>query len=128
MLCADENDIVQDLYGVGARRIGVLSLPPIGCVPVQRTLNGGIVRGCSDSANQASQIYNSKLQSVVNSLSKKFPDSRFVYFDIYDPLNSLIQNPAQYGKYIEARTSIIIFIRLFFFFLQEDYFYLVPGI
>ncbi|KDO37876.1 hypothetical protein CISIN_1g048377mg, partial [Citrus sinensis] len=86
-----------ELYGVGARRIGVLSLPPIGCVPVQRTLNGGIARGCSDFANQAAQIYNSKLQSVVDSLSKEFPDSRFVYFDIYNPLNSLIQNPPQYG-------------------------------
>ncbi|ESR38638.1 GDSL esterase/lipase EXL3 [Citrus sinensis] len=88
---------VAELYGVGARRIGVLSLPPIGCVPVQRTLNGGIARGCSDFANQAAQIYNSKLQSVVDSLSKEFPDSRFVYFDIYNPLNSLIQNPPQYG-------------------------------
>ncbi|KAL9461785.1 hypothetical protein AB3S75_004727 [Citrus x aurantiifolia] len=88
---------LQELYGVGARRIGVLSLPPIGCVPVQRTLNGGIARGCSDFANQAAQIYNSKLQSVVDSLSKEFPDSRFVHFDIYNPLNSLIQNPAQYG-------------------------------
>lgn len=107
---------MQELYGVGARRIGVLSLPPIGCVPIQRTLNGGIARGCSDFANQAAQIYNSKLQSVVDSLSKEFPDSRFVYFDIYNPLNSLIQNPPQYGKYIETRTTIIIFRLLLFFF------------
>lgn len=130
LFCADENDIVQELYGVGARRIGVLGLPPIGCVPVQRTLNGGIARGCSDFANQAAQIYNSKLQSVVDSLSKEFPDSRFVYFDIYNPLNSLIQNPPQYGKYIETRTTIIIFrLLLFFFFLwKEAYFYLVLGI
>ncbi|KAJ4714147.1 GDSL esterase/lipase [Melia azedarach] len=91
------SSFLQDLYGVGARRIGVFSAPPIGCVPSQRTLGGGIARGCSDSANQAAQIFNSKLESLLDSLNQKFPDSRFVYIDVYGPLLSLIQNPAQYG-------------------------------
>ncbi|KAM3236915.1 GDSL esterase/lipase EXL1-like [Capsicum annuum] len=32
---------IVDLYGLGAHRIGVLGIPPIGCMPSQRTLKGG---------------------------------------------------------------------------------------
>ncbi|KAJ0097967.1 hypothetical protein Patl1_29137 [Pistacia atlantica] len=94
---SEASKFFQELYGVGARRIGLLSLPPIGCVPVQRTLNGGIQRGCSEQANQAALLYNSKLSSLVDSLNQRYPDARFVYFDVYNPLLSIIQNPAQYG-------------------------------
>ncbi|KAL5754403.1 hypothetical protein ACOSP7_022623 [Xanthoceras sorbifolium] len=91
------SSFLQELYGVGARKIAVFSAPPIGCVPSQRTLSGGILRQCSDSANQVALLFNSKLSSLLDSLNRKFPDSKFVYFDVYSPLLSLIQNPTQYG-------------------------------
>ncbi|XP_059439781.1 GDSL esterase/lipase EXL3-like isoform X2 [Corylus avellana] len=87
----------QELYGLGARRIGVLSIPSIGCVPSQRTLDGGIERGCFESANQAAILFNSKLSSQMDSLNRRLPDARLVYLDVYNPLLALIQNPAQYG-------------------------------
>jgi phospholipase/lecithinase/hemolysin len=89
----------QEIYGLGARRIGVLSLPSIGCVPSQRTLGGGIQRGCSESANQAAILFNSKLSSQMASLNKRLPDARLVFLDIYKPLLDIIQNPAQYGNH-----------------------------
>ena len=88
----------QELYGEGARRIGVVSLPPIGCVPAQRTLSGDIFRRCSEAQNQASSIFNSKLSSQMDSLNKNFPQARLVYLDIFNPLLSLIHNPSQYGN------------------------------
>jgi phospholipase/lecithinase/hemolysin len=89
----------QELYELGARRIGVLSLPAIGCVPSQRTLADGIQRGCSKSANQAAILFNSKLSSQMDSLNNRLPDARLVYLDIYNPLLALIQNPAHYGNH-----------------------------
>lgn len=93
-------DCTQELYGQGARRIGVLSMPPIGCVPSQRTVGGGIERGCSEICNQAARLFNSKLSSQIDSLNKKLPDARLVYLDIYNKLLSLIQNPSKYGNII----------------------------
>lgn len=89
---------LQELYDLGARRIGILSLPAIGCVPSQRTLNGGIDRGCSDNANQAASLFNSKLTAQIDAFNKRLPEARLVYLDVYNTLLSLIQNPSQYGK------------------------------
>lgn len=41
---------LQGLYQLGARKIGVLSALPIGCVPEQRVLAGGPKRDCSETA------------------------------------------------------------------------------
>ncbi|KAK3224367.1 hypothetical protein Dsin_011392 [Dipteronia sinensis] len=91
------SSFLQELYGVGARRIAVMSAPPIGCVPSQRTISGGIFRDCSEPANHAARLFNCKLSSVIGSLSQKFPDSKIVFVDVYNPLLSLIQNPTKYG-------------------------------
>ncbi|QHO40372.1 GDSL esterase/lipase EXL3-like isoform X1 [Arachis hypogaea] len=87
---------LKELYGVGARRIGVVSMPIIGCVPSQRTVEGGINRACSDFENQAAILFNMKLLSQTKLLNKQFPDARIVYLDIYNTLDQVIQNPAQY--------------------------------
>ncbi|KAH0990634.1 hypothetical protein GBA52_002117 [Prunus armeniaca] len=91
------SQFVKDLYGLGARRIGVLNVPPIGCVPSQRTVGGGVLRECDDKQNQASQLFNFKLSAEMDGLNKNLPNSRVVYIDIYNPLLDLIINPTKYG-------------------------------
>ncbi|KAF3442278.1 hypothetical protein FNV43_RR16194 [Rhamnella rubrinervis] len=88
---------LKGLYGLGARRIGVVSVPAIGCVPSQRILGGGIERRCSEDSNNAAHLFNSKLYLEMDSINRKFPDARLVYLDIFNPLLSLIQNPSKYG-------------------------------
>lgn len=82
---------------LGARRIVVYGVPAIGCVPSQRTLAGGPLRNCADNSNQASQVYNTKLQALLDSLSQKLPLSKIVYVDVYNPLLHIVQNPQEYG-------------------------------
>ncbi|OAY57578.1 GDSL esterase/lipase EXL3-like [Manihot esculenta] len=91
------SSFIQELHGLGARRFGVLSMPPLGCVPSQRTTRGGIQRKCADYANKAATLFNSKLISAMNSLNSTLSDSILLYLDVYNPLLSLIQNPAKYG-------------------------------
>ncbi|CAN6563386.1 unnamed protein product [Malus baccata var. baccata] len=91
------SSFLQELYGLGARRIGVINLPAIGCVPSQRTVGGGINRDCSETANQAARLFNSKLSANIDAFNKRLPEARVVYLDIYYTLLSLIQNPTQYG-------------------------------
>lgn len=76
----------------------MIGLPALGCVPSQRTIKGGLLRNCSDSENQATMLFNTKLSSQIDALSKKFPEARLVYLDIYNPLLKMIQNPAKYGN------------------------------
>ncbi|KAL6274121.1 hypothetical protein ACE6H2_024813 [Prunus campanulata] len=97
LMLKSASSFFQELYDLGARRIGIISLPAIGCVPSQRTLNGGIDRGCSDNANQAASLFNSKLTAQIDAFNKRLTEARLVYLDIYNTSLSLIQNPSQYG-------------------------------
>lgn len=91
------SDFVKELHKLGARRIGVLSAPPIGCVPSQRTLAGGIQRDCAEEYNYAAKLFNSKLSRELDSLNHNLPNSRIVYIDIYNPLLDIIVNHQRYG-------------------------------
>ncbi|KAJ6694116.1 hypothetical protein OIU85_004859 [Salix viminalis] len=97
LMANSASSFVQELYELGARRIGVFSAPPVGCVPSQRTLAGGAERECAENLNEAAKIFNSKLSKKLDSLASSLPSGRFVYMDIYNPLLDLIQNPRKYG-------------------------------
>ncbi|WOG91485.1 hypothetical protein DCAR_0310734 [Daucus carota subsp. sativus] len=103
LLVNSASTFIQDLYGLGARRIAVFGAPPIGCLPSQRTLAGGLNRMCEDSRNQAAQVYNTKLSSKLDTFGHTLPQSKIVYIDIYSPLLNLIQNPQNYGLEVVDR-------------------------
>ncbi|KAF5740885.1 GDSL esterase/lipase EXL3-like [Tripterygium wilfordii] len=91
------SDYVKELYGVGARRIGLFGAPPLGCIPSSRTVAGGIQRECNDTYNQASQLLNSKLAAELSILNDDLPGATVVYIDIYNPIQDIIDNPGKYG-------------------------------
>ncbi|XP_042443272.1 GDSL esterase/lipase EXL3-like [Zingiber officinale] len=97
LLISSASEFIRQVVGIGATRIGFVGLPPIGCVPSQRTLAGGKERRCVTARNQAAQLYNSRIQNVIKGLSAEFPGVRIVYIDIYDIILDLVQRPGQYG-------------------------------
>ncbi|KAI5640401.1 hypothetical protein M9H77_00187 [Catharanthus roseus] len=97
LMVSSASDFIQELYKLGCRRIAVFSVPPIGCVPSQRTLGGGPARVCAENYNQAARLANMKLSSQIDYIRQKYPQSRVTYVEIYDPLFDLIQNPQNYG-------------------------------
>ncbi|KAG6432024.1 hypothetical protein SASPL_103597 [Salvia splendens] len=102
LLVASASDFIQAIYKLGARRIAVFSLPPIGCLPFQRTLAGGSKRDCADNYNKAAQLVNSKLSLQLLDLNNgTLPQSRVVYIDVYNPLLDLILHPQNYDNAAE---------------------------
>ncbi|NP_001146030.1 GDSL esterase/lipase EXL3 [Zea mays] len=96
-------DFIRQLYQQGARRIAVLGMPPVGCVPSQRTLAGGLARDCDPARNHAAQLYNSRLKEEVVLLQKELACQRIGYVDIYDVLQDMITNPCKYGFEVSTR-------------------------
>ncbi|CAL1355526.1 unnamed protein product [Linum trigynum] len=100
ILVKSATTFLMELYSIGCRRIGMFGAPPLGCIPFIRTMTGGVERMCSERHNQASQLYNSKLISSMNSLQSSRnldPGARLVYLDLYDPMMHLIVNYRSYG-------------------------------
>ncbi|MBA0748950.1 hypothetical protein Gogos_002923 [Gossypium gossypioides] len=88
---------VQNVYGLGARKIGVTSLPPLGCIPLARTLFGYHEKGCVSRFNTDAQQFNEKLNAAATDLQKQHPDLKIVVFDIYKALLDVVNTPSNYG-------------------------------
>lgn len=93
---------MQILSNMGARKFAIAGLPPLGCLPLQITLEAmrtpTLQRNCIDQQNNDSVAYNTLLQETIRSLNNTLPNSKFVYVDIYNPLMDMVTNPPKYGK------------------------------
>ncbi|KAF4387348.1 GDSL esterase/lipase At2g40250-like [Cannabis sativa] len=96
---------IQKLYSRGARKFGVAGLAPVGCLPLVVTagsilapsLKHILERVCVEPLNLYSQAYNTKLQAFLIALQHSLPASKIAYFNAYDPLLDMVNNPFNYG-------------------------------
>ncbi|KAM6550097.1 hypothetical protein CsatB_021773 [Cannabis sativa] len=89
---------VQNLYSMGARNVGVATLPPLGCLPGAITLFGfGNSELCVDRLNYDAISFNTRLNSTSQSLRNRLSGLNLVVFDIYQPLYTLVTNPIENG-------------------------------
>ncbi|CAH8256489.1 unnamed protein product [Arabidopsis lyrata] len=88
---------VRELHKLGARKIGVFSAVPVGCVPLQRTVFGGFfTRRCNQPLNNMAKQFNARLSPALDSLDKEL-DGVILYINVYDTLFDMIQHPKKYG-------------------------------
>ncbi|CAL1397441.1 unnamed protein product [Linum trigynum] len=89
------------LYELGARKIAVMNIGPIGCIPYQRDVNP--TAGDDDCAalpNELAQLFNSKLRTLVQQLiteSQTFPGLHLVHGEAFRIVSDIIANYASYG-------------------------------
>ncbi|KAK1429174.1 hypothetical protein QVD17_11378 [Tagetes erecta] len=95
---------IQELYHLGARKIGVTTLPPIGCLPASITLFGEDSNECVTKMNLVAENFNKMLNATSQTLKSKLSGLNLVVLDIYHPLFDLIQKPTDYG-FFEARKA-----------------------
>ncbi|KAF3450665.1 hypothetical protein FNV43_RR06754 [Rhamnella rubrinervis] len=97
---------VKDLYGLGARKIGVTSLAPLGCLPAATSVFGygdeNSNRHCLTRLNNDAQAFNKMLNSSAVELKKQLLGLKIVVFDIFNPLYDVVNSPSKYG-FVEAR-------------------------
>ncbi|KAL4643155.1 hypothetical protein ACB092_02G072900 [Castanea dentata] len=61
------------LYNLGARKIIVANVGPIGCMPYVRDTNPAAGDNCVSLANQLAQLFNAELKSLIIDLSPNLP-------------------------------------------------------
>ncbi|XP_061355346.1 GDSL esterase/lipase At5g22810-like isoform X1 [Gastrolobium bilobum] len=98
------SNFIQDLYALGARRIGVTTLPPMGCLPAAITLFGSLSNECVARINNDAVNFNKKLNTTSQNLQKMLPGLNLVLLDIYQPLYDLVTKPSENG-FSEARKA-----------------------
>lgn len=94
--------LVKKIYSLGGRRIAIAGLPPIGCLPIQRTRVANLLskkeqRVCIDQQNEDAMAYNLKLQTLISLMPASLPGIKVAYADTYNQLTDMILNPNKYG-------------------------------
>lgn len=102
LLMQNVQSFIQDLWELGARRIAVVGLPPMGCLPLVITLqskNAFLQRGCIELYSSVARDYNQMLQIQVNSKQTLLATqgARIYYVDIYGPVMDLISRHQNLG-------------------------------
>lgn len=80
---------------MGARKFVVSGVGVIGCCPAQRKQNNS---DCKVEANHWSVKYNEGLKASLHEMKSESSDMHYSYFDTYDVMNGLIQDPEKYGN------------------------------
>ncbi|KAM7488050.1 hypothetical protein LguiB_025534 [Lonicera macranthoides] len=85
------------LYSMGARKIVVTNVGPIGCIPYQRDVNPLAGESCASKPNQLAQLFNFRLKGLLTELNTNLGGSKFVYADVYHVVEDIVQNYISYG-------------------------------
>ncbi|MCL7032065.1 hypothetical protein MKW94_021934 [Papaver nudicaule] len=88
---------LRRLYDMGARRIVVVNVGPIGCIPDQRDKNPLAGDSCVDLPNQLAVLFNKKLKTLIMDMNSNLAQSKFLYADAYSIVSDIIQNYQSYG-------------------------------
>ncbi|KAI4311083.1 hypothetical protein MLD38_036012 [Melastoma candidum] len=88
---------LRRLFDLGARKIVVANVGPIGCIPYERDVNRDSGESCVEFPNQMAQLYNSQLRVLIKELSSSLKGSHFVYADVYHIFDDMIRNYQAYG-------------------------------
>ena len=79
MLVSGAEGFLRKVAARGARKIGFVGMPPVGCVPSQRTLGGGLCQDCKPNRNHAAQLYNHRVQEMIADLNADDPATLVVF-------------------------------------------------
>eukprot|EP01018_Ginkgo_biloba_P039307 Gb_35590 [translate_table: standard] len=91
-------NFLEEIYNLGARRIAVAGLPPLGCLPLERTLRMfNRVKGCVEELNEDASGFNKKLNKTLKMLTPNLPGLKMTYSDIYTQLIDMLNDPPKYG-------------------------------
>ncbi|KAL8244495.1 hypothetical protein R6Q59_010753 [Mikania micrantha] len=88
---------LKRLYDMGARKIVVPNVGPIGCIPYLRDINPSAGDNCVALANHLAQLFSLQLKDLLQELSFSLKGSTFIFADVYRIVSDIIQNQKSYG-------------------------------
>ncbi|EFJ09992.1 hypothetical protein SELMODRAFT_128933 [Selaginella moellendorffii] len=96
LLIATLRQQLRTVYALGARKVTVGNIGPIGCIPSQlsqRSRDGQCVQQLNDYVLN----FNALLKNMLVELNQELPGALFAYLNGFDILKEYIDNPAQGG-------------------------------
>jgi len=87
---------LQKLYELGARKFGILSIPPIGCYPVVTSTNEG---NCVKPLNDFAVAFYKATQTLLQKLSLELQGFEYSLGNTYAMFTTMLKHPLVFGKH-----------------------------
>ncbi|KAK4783995.1 hypothetical protein SAY86_018363 [Trapa natans] len=81
---------LKQLYELGARKVAVAALQPLGCIPRFTAVNS--FQKCNDTLNSLVGFHNQLLRKAVSDLNNQTASSTFVVVDLYTSFMSVLNS------------------------------------
>ncbi|GAU27684.1 hypothetical protein TSUD_126300 [Trifolium subterraneum] len=101
------DNFLREIYYLGARKISLTGLPPMGCLPLERAINILDLHSCVDYYNDVALEFNAKLGCLVTKLNKELNGFQLVDASAYDMVLQIVTHPSQYAHCIYSATWLI---------------------
>ncbi|TVU07095.1 hypothetical protein EJB05_47135, partial [Eragrostis curvula] len=88
---------ITAMYNMGARKFGIINIPPIGCTPGGMQMFHPRPGGCDESLNKFATEFNNGLEPLMARLTSKFDGLRYSIADFYGFSNATFMNPSAAG-------------------------------
>ncbi|KAK4759165.1 hypothetical protein SAY87_022296 [Trapa incisa] len=85
---------IEVIHKLGTRKLVIVGVPPIGCMPLVRTLMD--TTSCYEEYNRVSATFNSKIKHTLKALGPTLA-MKTAYVDAYGIIQKAIDNPKKYG-------------------------------
>ncbi|KAI4357704.1 hypothetical protein L6164_001638 [Bauhinia variegata] len=87
----------NSIYNLGARRIAMFNLGPVGCVPARALLRGAPINRCFGKMNVMVKKYNMGLETMLKDYPRVYRPTVVAYGAVYKIVQELRSVPNQYG-------------------------------
>ncbi|KAG0516274.1 hypothetical protein BDA96_10G348000 [Sorghum bicolor] len=94
-LLSNYSATITELYKLGARKIGIINVGPVGCVPRVRVLNA--TGACADGMNQLAAGFDAALKSAMAALAPKLPGLAYSVADSFGLTQATFADPMGLG-------------------------------
>lgn len=88
---------MQKLYELGARKFGILSVPPIGCYPAATSTNE---ENCVKSLNEFAVAFYKATHALLQKLSSELGNFEYSLGNTYAMTTAMLKDPLAFGKHL----------------------------
>lgn len=100
---------IKELYSLGARKLSLTGVPPMGCLPLERATNIMNRNECVDEYNKVALEFNGKLQNLAVKLNRQLPGVNIFFADAFGVFNQILTKPSSFGKLFHLSVLTMLF-------------------